>query len=172
VSHSAPRRLAVVVAVAVFGLWTTDALALGPEPAPSGGHSGLRPDPAPGSSRAVTSSRPQPPPPPAQVVAPPPTNTVSTSRSTIVSTPTTAQPRPKPAARKTQAKLHRAKAQPKRAVDRARAPTRVAIGAVPGPTSSSGSNLLLLGGLALLLLALGETSFLALSVRFLRGADD
>jgi hypothetical protein len=173
-----PHARLLIALVAAGLLWVGgggQALAEGPgpEPAPDGTHRAVRPEAAPVLrkvvSRATKGSRPT-------------TSQGSRSASSSVdrtgtrlATPkswiapaplkTSSAPRSRPPSRRTPAKQA-----PKRAKQEspiARTSTREAVRALPPPGSRK-SNLLLFGGLALLVLVLGDAMFLALSARFLR----
>ena len=133
---------------------------LGPEPAPVAQGSGS----ATVSSSAPESSAPQASPSttsrPAAVVTPTTTGAPAPQRSVVA-------PRPKPPPPAS------AKPKAKKAVESAargiqRSATRIAaLGAAPAGSSNS-NRLLFLGGLALLVLVLGDAAFLAVSARVLR----
>jgi hypothetical protein len=171
---------AVLVAAAACGvLWlgAGPALASGPEPVkpPASPKAGLKPEPAPvaapqppprSTAGSGSASIPAAPPPPA--IQPP------ASQPTLVSSSRRAQPRssrssivrPKP-------KLNPRPAPTKQVSKKADKPrsgqatTRVALGATkPGSTGTNG--LLFVGGLALLVLVLGDAAFLTLASRVLR----
>jgi hypothetical protein len=170
---------AVLVAAAACGmLWlgAGPALAAGPEPVkpPASPKPGLRPEPAPvaapqppprSTARSASTSTPAAPPPPA--IQPP------ASQPTLVSSSRPAQPRsvrssvgrakPKSDPRATPTK-HAPKKADKPRADQA---TRVALGA-PKPGSTGTNGLLFVGGLALLVLVLGDAAFLTLASRVLR----
>lgn len=146
----------------------------GPEPAPPvGTHGAPSPEVAPVSGKAVsttstrsrqTSQGLRPSSTSAGRVAAPKTWTAP-ARPQASSTPVSRPPSQPPRARK----AHKAAAQPTARVRHL--PRREAIGALP-PVGSRGSNLLLFGGLALLVLVLGDAMLLTLSARFLREAGE
>jgi cytoskeletal protein RodZ len=176
-SGGSPRARLLVALVAAGLLWVGDggqALAQGPgpEPAPGGTHRAPSPEPAPVVGKVVsrTPKRSSP------------TSQGSSSASSSVdrtrtrlATPkswtppaplqTSSAPTSRPPSRRAPAKQEPKKA--RQASSIARTSTRQAVRALPQPGSRK-SNLLLLGGLALLVLVLGDTMFLALSARFLR----
>jgi cytoskeletal protein RodZ len=163
-------RIVLVIGIGLLGLSTGEAVAQGPEPAPVSTRPQLRPEPVPVPSKPVsrprsdekssptsrtsqrTSREPQ---------APSTTQSAGTVRPRISSTQPTHSARPS---------SPRTPTKPVPANQRAtgeRATTRNALAAT-APSDSESSNLLLIGGLVLVALALGETIFLALSIRVLR----
>jgi hypothetical protein len=184
--RSRPGRLVIAAAVACL---------LGLEGGGQAFAQGPRPEPAPGGARG---SAPQPEAPPvSQAVAEPSTRSSSTPQGAQATAPSVdreqarfAPPAPSNAPAQSQASsapVRRPPASatlPKRSLRRVaqailvrpigRASTRHAVGgaqALP-PTGSHHTNLLLLGGLAMLLLVLGEAMFLTLSARSLREARE
>jgi hypothetical protein len=81
--------------------------------------------------------------------------------------PSSTRAKPKIEARGTNPKPEAKKVVKQRSSSTERTSTKVALSA-PGQDSSSGDNLLFLGGLALLVLVLGDAAFLALASRTLR----
>jgi len=167
-------RLARVLLVAVLALLSAPAVAhaAGPERAPANGPSRLGPEPAPVAAPAP----------------PPSVGSISTSASTSHVTATTpsrpfvATITPAPAQQRptTRAKPRAEQPPPKpKATHAVKAAVRtiahgierpaagIALGAVPTATSDS-NRLLFLGGLALLVLVLGDAAFLAISARAIR----
>ena len=169
-------RLARVLLVAMVGLLAAPAAAhaAGPERAPVKAPSKLGPEPAPAAQVAA------PAPPPSTVTAPTstPTAQVTTPRP-VVATTTSAPPQQRPATSARPKPLaHRPPPGPKatHAVKTAvrtiahrieRPAAGIAIAAIPTGTSDS-NRLLFLGGLALLVLVLGDAAFLAISARVIR----
>jgi hypothetical protein len=166
------RLLIALVAAGLLGVGGGgQALAQGPgpEPAPGGTYRALRPEDAPVLrkvvSRATKRSRPT------SQGSRSASSSVDRTRTRLASwiapapLQTSSAPRSRPLSRRTPAKQA-----PKRAKQEspiARISTREAVRALPPPGSRK-SNLLLIGGLALLVLVLGDAMFLALSARFLR----
>lgn len=167
-------RILLVIGIGLLGLSTGEAVAQGPEPAPVSTRPQLRPEPVPVPSKPVsrprsdqrssstsrtsqrTSREPQAP---------------STTQSAGTVLPRIRSLRPihtaRPSSSRTPAKpVHSASTANQRASGE-RATTRNALAAT-APSDSESSNLFLFGGLALVALALGETIFLALSIRVLR----
>lgn len=168
---------AVLVAAAVCGvLWlgAGPALAVEPVKPPASPKPGLRPEPAPAAAAQApptsttgsgSASTPAAPPPPA--IQPP------AAQATLVSSSRPAQPR--------SARSSVVRAKPKldprppikqvsKKADKAgvgEATTRVALDA-PKPGSTGTNGLLFVGGLALLVLVLGDAAFLTLASRVLR----
>lgn len=160
----------LLAAVGLLGVWSGAALAQGPrpEPAPTGSGGGLEPEPVPGNHAAT-------PPPPA---AAPPASSPQPSAPSSQSSGSVARFQP-PVARVQSDRPARVTSTPKKeakAAVRQRAPAvkstqrhlERAVKTVAGKASSPDQRLLLFGGIALLVLALGEALFLTLSVRFLR----
>jgi len=162
------RGTVLLVAIGALGVWSGAALAQGPrpEPAPTGVGGGVQPEPA---QRRPTA----PPPAPATRV----TQGSSTSQQARTGSVSRFQP---PVARVGSERTARVGSAPppkKKAVARAARQAPVAkatkhriervVKTVAGKASPD-RDLLLLGGAALLVLALGEALFLTLSVRFLR----
>ena len=171
-------RMAFVAVLATSGLAVVPAVArgAGPERAPVKAPSRIGPEPAPvaratatstPTTTSSTSTR--------STTAPPPAQT--SSRPVIAST-SSAPPRQRPATSARPKPHARPPAQPRanhavkasvRALAHAvqRPATSLALAAVP--TGANGSNrLLFLGGLALLVLVLGDAAFLAMSARVIR----
>jgi hypothetical protein len=161
---------ALVFLAAIGAVLAGSARAQGPDPVPAPTHAkALRPEPAPTARAKASSSRPTN------------SSTVTvqsrTPRSPIVVTPP-APIAPQPAF--TPARVQRARVEPPKKLaakpQRARAPSKKpevkwTLGArerLGAAVDSSPDGMLLAGGLALFVLLLGETIFLALSVRFLR----
>ena len=168
-------RLLVAALMVSLGLGTGPALAQGPGPEqpPVKAPAKLGPDPAPVSARpsAPSSSTTQPP----AVTSTPSRPTVRAAASTptrpssskVVSSPkaqSTSRPTSKP--RHAPAKPQPTKAARKRSPSIERV-TRAALGATRAQPGGS-NRLLFLGGLALLVLVLGDAAFLTLSARVLR----
>lgn len=168
--------LLVAAAIGVLGVGAGPALAQGsgpekppvkapvklsPEPAPGAGESGS----STGSSSTPTSSASQASPSttssrPAVVVTPTTTAVRAQPRSVVV-------PRPKPPA-PTPAKPKAKKAVESAARGIQRSAARIVTLRAAPPGSSNSNRLLFLGGLALLVLVLGDAAFLAVSARVLR----
>jgi hypothetical protein len=178
-AHPRFALLLVAAAIGVLGIGAGPALAqgsgpekppvkapvkLGPEPAPGAGGSGS----ATGSSSAPESSEPQ-------------ARPSTTSRPSVIVTPTKsvvrAQPRSAAVPRPKPPPPAPAKPKAKKAVESAArgiqaAATRIATFSAAPPGSSNSNRLLFLGGLALLVLVLGDAAFLAFSARVLREPPD
>ena len=171
---------AVLLAAAACGvLWLGAGPALASEPVkpPASPKPGLRPEPAPvaaaqapprSTAGSASASTPAAPPPPA--IQPP------ASQATLVSSSRPAQPQPRttrPSVVRTKPKLDPRPAPTKHVSKKADKPrageatTRVALGA-PKPGSTGTNGLLFVGGLALLVLVLGDAAFLTLASRVLR----
>jgi hypothetical protein len=167
-------RLAGVLLVAVLALLSAPAVAqaAGPERAPANGPSRLGPEPAPTAaqapppsitSRSTSASTPHvtattPSRPVVATTTPAPTQ----QRPTTSAKPRADQPPPKPKP------THAVKAAVRTIAHRIEKPAAgIALGAVPATTSDS-NRLLFLGGLALLVLVLGDAAFLAISARAIR----
>jgi hypothetical protein len=160
------RLLVAVVAAGLLGLGGGgQALADGPrpEPAPGGTHTAPGPEAAPAPGKVVSKtpklSRPTSQVNRAQPRVPTPKR-IAPARPQASSAPAS-----RPPSRRAPAKRAPKKATQERPI--ARTSIRSTVGALP-PAGSRGWNLLLLGGLALLLLVLGDAMFLALSARSLR----
>ena len=164
-----PPSAGLVVAATIGLLWlgSAPALASGPEPAPAA--------PAPTPRRSTSSTpRSSTPAPPA-----PPTIQTRTYRATPVSSTKPAQSRAahsSVAGAKPKVDPQRDPPEPKKAdktrsSQDGRAPDRVALGA-PQPGSSGTNGLLFVGGLALIVLVLGDAAFLTLASRVLREPAD
>ena len=165
-------RVPLVAVLAVLGLAAAPAVAraAGPERAPVKAPSTLGPEPAPVARATVPSTTTTS----TTSTTTPPT---TTSRPVIASTTsappqqraaTSARPkphRPPPAPPKT---THKVKAAVRALAHSFQSPaTRLAIVAAPAGTNES-NRLLFLGGLALLILVLGDATFLAMSARLIR----
>lgn len=160
------RGTVLLVAIGALGVCSGAALAQGPrpEPAPTGVGGGVQPEPA---------QRAAPPPAAATRV----TQGSSASQQARTGSVSRFQP---PVARVGSERTARVRSAPpkKKAVARAARQAPVAkatkhriervVKTVAGKATSPDRDLLLLGGAALLVLALGEALFLTLSVRFLR----
>ena len=165
-----PAARALVAALAVsLVLGSAPALAQGPGPErpPVKAATKLSPDPAPVAAKATapapqaTAVAPPATPPPAAVLRSTP------ARSPIArSTNTKSATRPAPKARRARAKAQAAKAAKKRPPTIGRV-KRAALGATRAEPAGS-DRLLFLGGVALLVLVLGDAGFLTLSARVLR----
>lgn len=176
-------RLLLAVTVGVLGLGTGPALAQGsgPERPPVKAPSRLGPEPAPVASAATPSTSTS-----TSTSSSTSTSASTSSQSTpasssyqpvAVTTTTPAQPQSRPATIATpKPKPPPPKPKATHAVKTAvtslahtiqRPATRIALGAVPAGSSDS-NRLLFLGGLALLVLVLGDAAFLAFSARVLR----
>ena len=173
-------RLLVAALMVSLGLGTGPALAQGPGPEqpPVKAPAKLGPDPAPVPARssapsnsttqppAVTST-PSRPTVPAAGSTPTPSSSTHPSSSKVVSSPraqSTSRPMSKP--RHAPAKPQPTKTARKRSPSIERV-TRAALGATRAQPGGS-NRLLFLGGLALLVLVLGDAAFLTLSARVLR----
>ena len=173
---SPSARLLVAATIGLLWLGSAPALAFALEPVkpPASPKPGLKPEPAPAAvaptpqtstSSTPTSSTPAP--------APPTIQTVSSTKP--------AQPRPvhssvvrakpKVDARRDPPKPESRKPDKPRSSQAGRATTRVALGA-PQPGSSGTNGLLFVGGLALIVLVLGDAAFLTLASRVLREPAD
>jgi hypothetical protein len=190
-----PRRLggaaegvppsAWLLVAAVLGLlWLgpDSAMALGPQPVkpPVSAKPGLKPEPAPvaaaptpqrSTTRVPSSSNP-PPPTASTTLAPSHQATlVRSTRPSAAQTPAerSSVPRTKPRSetQRTPAKPPSGKPDATRSGPSERATNRVALSA-PQPGSSGSDGLLFYGGLALLVLVLGDAAFLTLASRVLR----
>jgi len=165
-------QVPLLAVLAVIGLAAAPSVAraAGPERAPVKAPSRIGPEPAP-VARATT------PPPPATstaTTAPPPAAT--TSRPVIAST-ASAPPQQRPAS-SARPKTHARPPAPPKATHKVKAAVRalahtvqapaagLALAAVPAGDESN--RLLFLGGLALLVLVLGDAAFLAMSARVIR----
>jgi cytoskeletal protein RodZ len=170
------RAWALCLVAAMSAALVGPTYAQGPEPAPTGAKPRpVGPEPAPTSRSKATSSSSQSTKPPAATVRPP------TVRAPIVVDPPAAiAPQPPVTPQVQQASAQRARvkapkrpaaAKTQRAQARAKGPVaKLTLGAGHRPGTSvdaSPDGKLLAGGLALFVLLLGETIFLALSVRFL-----
>jgi hypothetical protein len=174
-------RLLVAVAIGLLWLGSAPALAFGLEPVkpPASPKPGLRPEPAPvaaaqapprSTAGSESTSTPATPPPPA--VQPP------ASQATLVSSSRPAQPRTtRPSVVRAKPKLDPRPAPTKQVSKKADKPragqatTRVALG-TPNPGSTGTNRLLFVGGLALLVLVLGDAAFLTLASRVVREPAD
>jgi hypothetical protein len=169
--------MVVLVALGLLGICTNGALAAQgprPEPAPPGGGSVLQPEPVP------TQRAPAPPAAPTRSSEPPPAPVSRPSAPTQASvarfqpsvarteTPRPATARPASETSKKAKSGARAKARGPRVAKVTKRGVERAVRKVAGEASSPDRRLLLFGGLALLVLAVGEASFLTLSSRFLR----
>lgn len=173
-------RLLVAAVLGLLWLGSSPALALGPQPVkpPASPKPGLKPEPAPVAaaptpqrSTTRTSSSLNPPAPPA------PTTQPRSYQPTLVRSTRPAQPpaqrssvvrtKPKSEPQRTPAKPRSSKPDKTSSGPSERATNRVALGA-PQPGSSGSNRLLFLGGLALLVLVLGDAAFLTLAGRVLR----
>jgi hypothetical protein len=175
-AHPRFALLMIVPAIGLLGIGTGPALAQGsgPEKPPVKAPAKLGPEPAPvagGSASAASSSgssasqaSPSTTSRPAVVVTQTRTAVHAQPRSIVVPTPKPPPPTP-------------AKPRAKKAVEsvahgiQASATRIAALGAAPGDSSNS-NHLLFLGGLALLVLVLGDAAFLAVSARVLRESPD
>lgn len=175
------RRTSVLLLVAWLGAFlAAPALAQGPAPdpappqlpSPKPDSRAPKPPPAP-----PPATQPSPPPPaPVQTVtpSPPPPAVVPTLRTGEARVQTVVVTLPQEPAKRTSARPQRpAKAKKKRVtrVRSAKAAARRSLPAITPPADPSGSSpdsMLLIGGLALVVLVLGDTVFLTLSTRFLR----
>ena len=168
-----PRVLLVVVVVSL-GLAAAPAAvrAAGPERPPVKAPTKLGPEPAP----VARSKAPTTPTTSTSSATPPPTQSTTTSHAVIAST-TSAPPQQRPAT-SARPKPHARPPAPPRATQRVKAAVRalahtirpatgLALVAAPAGTSQS-NRLLFLGGLALLVLVLGDAAFLAMSARVIR----
>ena len=167
-----PRVLLVAVVVSL-GLAAAPAAvrAAGPERPPVKAPTKLGPEPAP-------VARPTPPPstPTTSSATTQPVSSAATSHAVIAST-TSAPPQQRPAT-SARPKPHARPPAPPRATHRVKAAVRAlahtirpatGLALVAAPAGTSGSNrLLFLGGLALLVLVLGDAAFLAMSARVIR----
>lgn len=173
------RRASILFAVGATGLLTASALAAGPAPDPAPPRTATTPKPEPVTGQQpappprttartpTVSVRPQavqppppppvsppPPPPPIQPAIPPPAPApvspapVRVQRRTTVERKATRTTKSKPATRAKQ--------------------TLPALGRPKAADSSAPDTMLLIGGLALVVLVLGDTLFLAVSTRLLR----
>jgi hypothetical protein len=179
---SPSARLLVAAVLGLLWLGSSPALALGPQPVkpPVTTRPGLKPEPAPVAAAATpqrsttrTSSSSNPPAPPA------PTTQPRSYQPTLVSSTRPAQPpppaqrssvagtKPKSEPQRTPSKPRSSKPDRRRSRPSERATNRVALGA-PQPGSSGFNGLLFLGGIALLVLVLGDAAFLTLASRVLR----
>jgi hypothetical protein len=150
------------------------AYAQGPEPAPTGANPRqIGPEPVPTSRSKASSSKSTGP--PAATVRPPAVRSpivVAPPAAIVPQPPVSPQVQPARAQRpRVEAPRRRAPAKAQRAQATAQKPVaKVTLGAGDRPGTSAHSSpdgKLLAGGLALFVLLLGETIFLALSVRFL-----
>jgi hypothetical protein len=173
------RRASVLVALGASGLLTATALAAGPAPDPAPPRTGTTPTPEP-----VTGQQPAPPPrttartptvsvrpqavqpaPPPPVSPPPP---APTPIQPAISPPAPAPVSPAPVIQR-RTKVDRKATRRTKSKPAARAKqTLPALGRPKAAGSSSPDTMLLFGGLALVVLVLGDTLFLALSARLLR----
>lgn len=156
---------ALLLVAAVGAALADPAVAQGPDPAPTRVKA-LRPEPAPTAQPKVSAPKSRTP--PAVIVRP-----------RVVQPPAAVAPPPAPIAPQPPASVQRARAEAQkrpakpqrpRATSRKRAAkwTLDAGHRLGRAVDSSPDGMLLAGGLALFVLLLGETIFLALSVRFLR----
>jgi hypothetical protein len=172
------RRASVVLALGASGLLTATALAAGPAPDPAPPRTGTTPTPEP-----VTGKQPAPPPrttartptvsvgpqaaqpsPPPPVSPPPPAPI-----QPVIPPPAPAPVSPAPVQVQRRTKVERKATRTTKSKPAARAKqTLPALGRPKGAGSSSPDTMLLIGGLALVVLVLGDTIFLALSARVLR----
>ena len=180
---SPSARLAVVLAVGLCGLGGAPALAQGPgpeKPPISAPPPRLAPEPAPAprSSVSQSSSTTQPRTtsnttrPTARASKESGANFTlgageSSSRATRSQSRSSSPPRSRPTSQRMTAQPDATKAAKRLSREIERDVTRIAVGATT-PGASGSNRLLLLGGLALLLLALSDAVFLALSAGFLR----
>ena len=159
------QGIGVLACGVVFGAAAGNAAAQGqpsPQPSRSPAHPTIRPDPAPGARSSTTAST--------TLSVPPHSSRVSTPSSTVsVYTPARAL-EPVPTV-KSQTRVHRAKTRSAPRSD-TRPVRSLASWALRGEllatstaTPSSGTNLLLFVGLALVLLTIGETTFLRRAAR-------
>ena len=178
------RHASILLVLAWSGLGlAAPALAQGPTPDPAPAPP-VQPKPeSPGSQPQPSPPRtttPQPPPPPPPVVrsrpiqppAPPPPAPPAAVLPTPALAPPPASPPPAPvrrARRSTKRQSHVTKKEPSRARS-AKQAVKKRVPRLPAAAaeSSSRDSTLLIGGLALVVLVLGDTIFLALSTRFLR----
>jgi hypothetical protein len=167
VSPSAWLFVAAVLGLLWLGPGT--AMALGPQPVkpPVSPRPGLKPEPAPvaatptpqrSTTGAPSSSNP---PPPAATTTQAASHQGTPVRSSVTRT------KPKSETQRTPAKPSSSKPDATRSGPSERATNRVALSA-PRPGSSGSDRLLFYGGLALLLLVLGDAAFLTLASRVLR----
>jgi hypothetical protein len=170
--------LVAAAACAVLSLGAGPALAVGPEPVkpPASPKPGLKPEPAPvaapqppprSTAGSGSASTPAAPPPPA---IQPPASQPTLVRSSRPTQPRSVRssivrPKPKPDPRPAPTKQESKNADKPRGAGQAT--TRVALGA-PKPGSTGTNGLLFVGGLALLVLVLGDAAFLTLASRVLR----
>lgn len=173
------RRASVLLAVGAAGLLTATALAAGPAPDPAPPRTGTSPTPEP-----VTGKQPAPTPRTTtrtstvsvrpQAVQPAPAPPVSPPPPPPSIQPVIPPPAPAPVSPAPMRVQRRAKVEPKvTRKAKAKAATRAkrtvpALGRPKVADSSSPDTMLLIGGLALVVLVLGDTLFLALSGRLLR----
>jgi cytoskeletal protein RodZ len=172
-------RLLLAVTVGVIGLGTGPALAQGsgPERPPVKAPSRLGPEPAPVASAATPSTSTSSSTSSSASTPSQATPATSSYQPVAVTTTTPAQPQSRPATSATpKPKPPPPKPKATHAVKTAvtslahtiqRPATRIALGAVPAGSGDS-NRLLFLGGLALLVLVLGDVAFLAFSARVLR----
>jgi cytoskeletal protein RodZ len=175
--------LLVAAAIGVLGIGGGPALAQGsgPEKPPVKTPVKLGPEPAPVAGRSVAATGSSSAPASSASQASPST----TSRPAVIVTPTTtptttavrAQPRSAAVPRPKPPPPAPAKPKAKKAVESAArgiqaAATRIATFSAAPPGSSNSNRLLFLGGLALLVLVLGDAAFLAFSARVLREPPD
>jgi hypothetical protein len=169
------RRASVVLAAGAAGLLTASALAAGPAPDPAPPRTGTSPTPEP-----VTGKQPAPPPrtttrtptvsvrpqavqpAPAPPVSPPPPPPIQP----VIPQPAPAPSRVSPAPARVQERTTTVVGKAKPATQAER--TLPALGRPKVADSSSPDTMLLIGGLALVVLVLGDTLFLALSARLFR----
>jgi hypothetical protein len=159
------QGVGVLACGVVFGAAAGNAAAQGqpsPQPSRSPAHPTIRPDPAPGARSSTTAST--------TLSVPPPSSRVSTPSSTVpVYTP--ARVLEPVHTVKSQTRIHRAKTRSAPQVDPrpvrslASWAWRGELLATSTATPSSGTNLLLFVGLALVLLTIGETTFLRRAAR-------
>jgi hypothetical protein len=167
------RPWALCLLAATSAMLAGPAYAQGPEPAPTGAR-GVGPEPAPASRPKASSSGStktppatvQPPAVRSAVVVAPPARVAPQPPASAPLQPPPAQRQPRVGALKkpAPAKPRRARAPANRPLE------KLTLGGSRGTGTSVGSSpdgKLLAGGLALFFLLLGETIFLALSVRFL-----
>jgi hypothetical protein len=185
------RQASILLVLGGTAVLAAPALAAGPAPEPAPPRTNMpKPEPVPGTKRrepsttttttrtsstpeaprqaaqppAAPPSPPSPPPPPAptQVFTPQPLQVAPPPPAPARRPPTRVQrPATKPKAKQKQARTGSTK-QTKRVLPRV----------APAATSQSSSSdtMLLIGGVALFILVLGDTLFLAFSARYLRGA--
>jgi hypothetical protein len=174
------RRASVVLAVGASGLLTATALAAGPAPDPAPPRTATTPTPEPVTGKQpapaprrttqtpTVSARPQAiQPAPAPPVSPPPPPPIQP----VIPLPAPAPARVSPAPARVQRRATVERKATRKAKTKAATRTKRTLPALGRPKaadSSSPDTMLLIGGLALVVLVLGDTLFLAASARLLR----